>query len=136
MVIACAIWARVINSAAFPSPHRTDERNRVGHKVDGLARLDADSLPRHRDQFLPAGAGEYLGFGAGRLDHRHPGGKAVRSADSEMLGADAIDGGPSEAGGPEGSGSVAPLSVTKKAPPFTAIRPFRRFIAGEPMKPA
>ena len=94
------------------------------------------TLAEHGDDLLAAELGEHLGFRAGRLDHDDLGFGAV-IGDGEMLGPDAVDRGrPSELAGADASGSLTPFGPSKPAQPFDFTLPLRKFIAGEPMKPA
>src|SRR4051812_32948531 len=69
-----------------------DERG-IRLQPDLVARVELMTLPEYGDHLLAAELGEYLGFGAGRLDHHDLGfGAVVR--DGEMFGTDAINCGP------------------------------------------
>src|SRR6266851_10349414 len=65
----------------------------IGLEPDLVARLEFEALAEHRDDVLAAELGDDLKLGAGRLHHLDFGLGAV-VGDGEMLGADAVDGGP------------------------------------------
>src|SRR5262247_3422953 len=79
---------------------------------DLVARFEVAAFAEHRDDVVAAELGRDLQFGAGWLDHQHFGFGAV-------LG-----------------GRRTPLAPANSSRPSAWIVPLRKFIAGEPMKPA
>src|SRR5215468_9756026 len=79
---------------------------------DLVARFEIVAFAEHRDDVVAAELGGDLQFGAGRLDHQHLGFGAVSS------------------------GKRTPLAPSNSRRPSAWILPLRKFIAGEPMKPA
>ena len=79
---------------------------------DLVARFEIVAFAEHRDDVVAAELGRDLQFGAGRLDHQHFGFGAVSS------------------------GRRTPLTPANSRRPSAWILPLRKFIAGEPMKPA
>src|ERR1700741_3523011 len=67
---------------------------RVGFQADLVARIELVTLAEHRDHLLAAECCEHFRLRPGRLDHDDLGFGAV-IGDGEVLGADAIDRGPS-----------------------------------------
>src|SRR5262249_55195185 len=110
---------------------------------DLVARFEVVAFAEHRDDVVAAELGGDLQFGAGRLDHQHFGFGAVLG-DDEVLRPDAIDDGMPVAAvrrrsqrlGAAGSGRRTPLAPANSSRPSAWIVPLRKFIAGEPMKPA
>ena len=109
---------------------------RIGFKPDLVARPELVSFAKHRDDFLAAEFGDDLGLRARRLDDLHLRfGPVV--GDDEMLRADAVTvGRPSDPLGADEIGSRTPPGPSNSALPLSRNLPFRKFIAGEPMKPA
>ena len=99
--------------------------------------LKSMAFAEHRDDVVAAELGDDLHLGAGRLDHLDLGFGAVVGED-EMLRPDAVDRGATVAarrrrGERQARRRSAPSNASA---PLARIVPLRKFIAGEPMKPA
>ena len=109
---------------------------RVWLQPDLVARVELMTFAEYGDDLLAAELGEHLRFRTGRLDDHDLGFDALIGK-LEMLRPNAVDHGAAfDVAGADASGSAAPVTVLTEAEPFTASVPSRKFIAGEPMKPA
>jgi len=101
----------------------------IGFEPDLIARFEVVAFAENRDDILVANLGDDLQLGAGRLDDEHLGFTAI-------LGDDEMPGRPSLPVGAATRGKRTPLAASNCRAPFLRIVPLRKFIAGEPMKPA
>jgi hypothetical protein len=94
------------------------------------------ALAKHRDDVVAAEFGGNLQLGAGRFDHLNLGFRSILG-DDEMLRPDSIDHGMTVASRRRREQRQADAAGTLELQrPLARIVPLRKFIAGEPMKPA
>src|SRR3954447_12094833 len=95
-------------------------KRRIGFQPDLVARIELMTLAEHRDDLLSAKLGEDLGFRTRRLDDDDLSFRPVVS-NREVLGPDAIDGGPAfRIGGCRGQRQLDAVLALETSP---AVRP-------------
>ena len=110
----------------------------LGGEPHGLARLEGMALAENRDDVLAARrAADDLDFRAGRLDDDDLDREALRRRAADApAGCRAPPAVPLAAPARRSSGREMPPAPSKDGAPSPPISPRRKFIAGEPMKPA